>query len=144
MAQTQSEFLGQLALRRATAPSPAVVIEPGDQVRVWRGWYWHHAVSVSNGWLIEFGSSVRGGRVAYVAWSAFARGRAVEFVRRGGRLAVDRAMSRLDRGGFRVLSANCEHFATWCTTGRWESPQVEAAALLLVAGTALLCLSKVR
>lgn len=114
---------------------------PGDQVSVSRGFYRHHAVYVSGDVLIEFGGGLRGGRVVYVSMEDFSRGRPVRIVRRGGDVAVARAKSRLGDGGFDVLSANCEHFATWCTTGGWESSQVQVAiavgvvALLVVAAT---------
>lgn len=123
-----------------TAPPNVPVVLAGDHVRVWRGLYWHHAVYVGDGWLIEFGSSIFGGRVAHVEWGVFSKGRSVDWVSRGGREAVQRAFSQLGRSDFDVLSRNCEHFATWCVTGRWESGQVELvgwsafiAAMLLVA-----------
>ena len=39
---------------------------------------------------------------------------------------VARAKRRLGEGGFDFLFNNCEHFATWCKTGRSASRQVES------------------
>lgn len=39
---------------------------------------------------------------------------------------IARAESRLGKGGFNLLSYNCEHFATWCKTGIRDSEQVYA------------------
>jgi hypothetical protein len=34
-------------------------------------------------------------------------------------------MSRLGESGYNLFGNNCEHFATWCKTGQWESQQVD-------------------
>lgn len=39
---------------------------------------------------------------------------------------VVRAERRLGEGGFDFLFNNCEHFATWCKTGRSASGQIES------------------
>jgi len=38
---------------------------------------------------------------------------------------VERALSKVGETGYDLLSNNCEHFATWCKTGRFRSSQVE-------------------
>jgi hypothetical protein len=48
-------------------------------------------------------------------------------------MVVDRAYSLLHRGGYHVLKSNCEHLATWCVTGKWESPQVQRGTVTLGA-----------
>jgi hypothetical protein len=40
-------------------------------------------------------------------------------------VVVQRAMSRLGERHYNLLFNNCEHFATWCKTGRSESQQVK-------------------
>ena len=119
-------------LHRFSTPARAAWtdFQPGDHVRVWRGLYWHHAIYVGNGAVIEFGSGIFGGVVSYTQWKDFAKSERVCFVRRIGMTAVDRAQGLLGRGGFDLLTANCEHFATWCSTGRWESTQINTFQFL--------------
>lgn len=133
----QPAWLSFLAYQPLTAWAH---FEPGDHVRVDRGLYWHHAIFIGNGILIEFGSGVAGGSVSYVRWDDFAKGATVEFVGRGGTVAVQRATSQMGRSDFSILDRNCEHFANWCATGRWESGQVDALAkgAVISAGLALL------
>ncbi len=137
--------IGRMQLSDFAPPRSAkrvVVPEPGDQVRVGRGLYSHHAIYVGEGWFVEFGSSMVGGPVAHVTWAELSRGARIELVRRGGQIAVERALSQLGRDDFNVLTANCEHFATWCTTGRWESSQAQFVGAVAVTGALLLLLRK--
>ena len=41
-----------------------------------------------------------------------------------------RAEAHVGRDGYCPVVSNCEHFATWCATGRHRSRQVEAAIAL--------------
>ncbi len=108
---------------------------PGDHLRIWRGVYWHHAIFVGNGRLIEFGGGLFGGPVAYVTWCDFAKSRTPELMVHADALSssqiVSRAKSILGRTGFHLLTANCEHFANWCATGRWESHQAQLAGVVV-------------
>lgn len=129
----------------ATAPRVNAVTriaQPGDHFRVSRGLYWHHAIYVGNGWLIEFGSGFLGGVVAYVDWQTFSRGSNVELVGCGGWVATERAKSRLGMDGFDLISRNCEHFANWCVTGEWESSQVKAVAVAAFSALLLALVTK--
>lgn len=49
-----------------------------------------------------------------------------------------RAERLLGRAGYHLAFDNCEHFATWCATGRHESDQVSVAARRSAAATAKL------
>lgn len=104
-------------------------LQPGDHVSVSRGAYDHHAIYIGNGVLVEFGNGLLGGPVDYVDHSAYSRGTRLTLVRRGGRRAVERAESQLGRNDFNLATRNCEHFATWCSTGHWRSTQVRNAAI---------------
>ena len=42
-------------------------------------------------------------------------------------VTLRRAMSRLGEQNYNLLFNNCEHFATWCKTGRHRSVQVDTA-----------------
>jgi hypothetical protein len=65
-------------------------------------------------------------------------------VQAGGDLAVNRAMGDLGRNDFDLVFRNCEHFATWCTTGEWTSRQVQVAgaAALVLVGLVLIARTK--
>lgn len=106
-------------------------LRPGTHVQVCRGLYWHHAIYVGKGVLIEFGQSIFGGPVGRVAWENFAKNQAVRVVSHPWTFSpekiVERAESQLGRADFNLVNANCEHFATWCATGRWASQQVQVA-----------------
>ena len=41
-------------------------------------------------------------------------------------VTLRRAMSRLGEQNYNLLFNNCEHFATWCKTGRHRSEQVDS------------------
>ena len=40
-------------------------------------------------------------------------------------VVIQRAMSRLGRDGYNLLTNNCEHFAFWCKTGQTKCKQLE-------------------
>lgn len=39
-------------------------------------------------------------------------------------VVIHRAKSRLGKGGYNLVSNNCEHFASWCKTGHKKSKQI--------------------
>ena len=125
-------FAFTTAVRKPTGPASRYGLIPGDHVRVWRGFYWHHAVVVGEDRVIEFGGGAGGGPVRSTPIGAFARGGRIELVVRGGPNAVWRAESQVGRSDFDLLLRNCEHFATWCSSGRWASGQVALIGLLAV------------
>ena len=44
-------------------------------------------------------------------------------------VTLRRAMGRLGEQDYNLLFNNCEHFATWCKTGRHRSGQVDSCLL---------------
>ena len=42
----------------------------------------------------------------------------------GPRETVQRARSKIGKGGYNLFTHNCEHFAIWCKTGQLESTQL--------------------
>ena len=98
------------------------------------GLYYHHGIYVGRGWVIHFagepGGDKCGAEVREDSLEAFAMGAPVYDVRHHAaapaRVVVDRARSCLGEGGYDLVHNNCEHFATWCKTGRAHSTQVEA------------------
>ncbi|MGD9689519.1 MAG: lecithin retinol acyltransferase family protein [Phycisphaerales bacterium] len=141
MLSTPASYAPPIFSTQRREPDPWAGFSRGEHVRVWRGLYWHHAIYIGNGWLIEFGGGIFGGDVHHVHWGMFARGEAVQRVPHAATFAAEevaqRAESQLGLGGFDLVLRNCEHFAHWCATDRWESSQVKTVAV--VAATAVGC-----
>ncbi|MDX2098829.1 MAG: lecithin retinol acyltransferase family protein [Leptolyngbyaceae cyanobacterium bins.59] len=105
----------------------------GDQIYVIReflnlqGVYEHHGIDCGDGTVIHYQKldeatvsrtsldKFRSGRMVYV------KNYPVSFI---PDVVVRRAESRLGEQQYNLLSNNCEHFATWCKTGKNDSPQV--------------------
>ena len=102
----------------------------GDHVYVRRRrHYTHHGIDCGDGTVIHYvGSRGTVRRVERTTWESFADGSEV-FVRRyRHRLPVDEivenAESRLGDRGYHLVRNNCEHLATWSSTGSAASHQV--------------------
>ncbi|MEL6384452.1 MAG: lecithin retinol acyltransferase family protein [Cyanobacteria bacterium J06626_18] len=112
----------------------------GDQVYAMRelagipGVYEHHGIDCGDHTIIHYykeGTATvtrtprttfaRGGRI-------FIKYQAVSFL---PQIVVQRAVSRLGEQRYDLLTNNCEHFATWCKTGRQESEQLAGFGLQL-------------
>jgi hypothetical protein len=121
----------------------------GDRLRVKRRLagpvcYRHHGIDVGDGTVIHarpddparlFG----GGRVVRTSLEEFANGESIDVVSDPPALfppaeIVDRAMRHLNREGYCPVVDNCEHFATWCATGRRSSRQVDIVIGRVAAG----------
>jgi hypothetical protein len=113
----------------------------GDRLEVEHGivgstlTYLHHGIDVGDGTVVharpaDFRNPFGGGRVMRTSLAEFAEGRTVR-VRNEPPAAfppeevADRALAHVDRAGYHLVVDNCEHFATWCATGRRESRQVD-------------------
>ena len=107
----------------------------GDHIYVLRGRrYSHHGVDCGDGSVIHYVG--QRGTVRYVGRTPLDEfaGDAVIHVRaHEPRLSADETLrmaeSRLGSVGYRLVRNNCEHFATWCCTGRAASSQVRRWAL---------------
>jgi Lecithin retinol acyltransferase len=116
----------------AKSPSPGAFAR-GDHLCVSRGYLWHHGLYVGAGEVIHVASADSGGKASASIRRAnlaeFAQGDAVKRLDYGSRLtadeSVERAEASLGRGGYHLTANNCEHFVTWCVTGRHSSAQVE-------------------
>ena len=129
----------------------------GDRLRVERTFvgglvaYQHLGIDLGDGTVVharpdDFRKPFEGGRVVRTSLEEFADGRSVEVVTEppaahAPEEVARRAEAHVGRDGYCPVVANCEHFATWCATGRHRSRQVEAAiavaavAVLWVGGT---------
>ncbi|MBE7385269.1 MAG: lecithin retinol acyltransferase family protein [Leptolyngbya sp. SIO1E4] len=105
----------------------------GDQIYAMRevvgvpGVYEHHGIDCGDNTVIHYYKKgtptvsrtllktfARGGRI-------FIKEQPIAFL---SSLVVQRAESRLGEQKYDLLTNNCEHFATWCKTGHYESEQL--------------------
>lgn len=107
----------------------------GDHVYVRRGRrYSHHGIDCGDGTVIHYvgpRGSLR--RVERTSWDEFAAGDEVHVRSHRTRLPVEEivrnAESRLGADGYHLVRNNCEHFATWSSTGSKASSQVRKWAV---------------
>lgn len=106
----------------------------GDHIKVrrCRGLYSHHGIDMGDGTVIHFAGEPFRNRHAAVCrtdMDAFlAGGKPVVVHHRDGAQPVEdvlaAAMEQLYRADYSLWRNNCEHFATYCRTGRRHSRQV--------------------
>jgi hypothetical protein len=97
--------------------------------------YQHHGIDVGDGTVVharpdDFRNPFGGGRVVRTAWDEFAGARPVRVRNEPAATfppdeVVARALAHVGREGYSLAIDNCEHFATWCATGRRASRQVD-------------------
>jgi len=100
----------------------------GDHLVVSYGIYTHHGIDIGDGTVVAFSKTE--GAVCRVSFVEFCDRRDVwvrEYTQCDSSSAVvSRAIGSIGKTGYHLLTNNCEHFATWCKTGRRESAQVRA------------------
>ncbi len=132
----------------------------GDHLSVWRGWYTHHAIDLGDGYVVQYGRGVSegvGATVQVSSYETFSKGRPIEVVASPASYAAQevvlRALSCVGERDYHILWNNCEHFVTWCRSGKRESQQADrfmqtasevvtkVAASLVATGAARLALT---
>ena len=120
----------------------------GDHIKVrrWGGVYSHHGIDMGDGTVIHFAGEpfhARKARVCRTEMSEFLDGGVAELVSypanaRSAEETAAAAEALLDRQGYCMWRNNCEHFASFCRTGRPYSRQVARAIRLsgMAAGAA--------
>lgn len=112
----------------------------GDHLYVRRGrHYTHHGIDCGDGSVIHHvGPRGRLRHIGRTSVETFAAGSDVRVRAHVDRLdpetTVRSAESRMGSRDYHLVRNNCEHFATWCCTGRAASSQVRRW-LLAVQGT---------
>ncbi|WP_332661899.1 lecithin retinol acyltransferase family protein [Aeromicrobium sp.] len=107
----------------------------GDHVYVHRRCrYSHHGIDCGDGTVIHYvGTWGKARRVERTSLDSFAKGAEVLVRQYRRRLPVDEildnAESRLSSQGYHLFRNNCEHFATWASTGSASSSQVRGWAV---------------
>lgn len=106
----------------------------GDHIYVRRRHYSHHGIDCGDGTVIHYVGprrSIR--RVERTSWEEFAAGDKVRVRSYRIRLPVDEivhnAESQLGANDYHLVRNNCEHFATWSSTGSKSSSQVRRWAV---------------
>ncbi|WP_080758169.1 lecithin retinol acyltransferase family protein [Pseudomonas fluorescens] len=98
-----------------------------------RRFYMHHGIYLGRGEVAHysgFSSSLKAGPVEITDLTDFASNKPVWLMRERGRFSneeiVKRARSRVGENRYKLLSNNCEHFCSWCISGKSYSAQINA------------------
>ena len=124
----------------------------GDHLKVKRyGLYEHHGIDLGDGRVVHFGEPGKNASLKPIRITGLD-----EFRRNGARIkvvhyapgkalhpeeSVRLALAGVGQKGYNLAFNNCEHFATFCKTGRKDSRQVWRAALGLTASAAAVVLA---
>ena len=115
----------------------------GDHIYVMRrGGYTHHGVDCGDGTVIHFsgepGTAKVGACIMRSSLGEFCQDGQPKVREYGQRddagTTVERAESKLGDTGYNLVTNNCEHFATWCCTGKPASQQVRGVGSLTAQG----------
>ena len=91
------------------------------------GLFNHHGIDLGDGTVAHY---LEGREILRSPVSDFSQGEVVSVMDHADAspagVTLRRAMSRLGEQNYNLLFNNCEHFATWCKTGRHRSEQVDS------------------
>jgi hypothetical protein len=91
------------------------------------GLFNHHGIDLGDGTVAHY---LEGREILRSPVSEFTQGAVVGVLNHANAspagITLRRAMSRLGEQNYNLLFNNCEHFATWCKTGRHSSEQVDS------------------
>ena len=97
------------------------------QVPRQHGLFLHHGIDLGDGTVAHY---LEGREIPRSALEDFSQGQPVSVVTHTEcspqGVTLRRAMSRIGEQNYNLLFNNCEHFATWCKTGRHHSAQVNS------------------
>jgi hypothetical protein len=98
-----------------------------------RKFYMHHGIHLGGGKVAHysgFSSSFKPGPIEVTDLERFANGKPVwsyeERCEYSNHEIANRARSRIGENQYRILSNNCEHYCSWCVSGKSYSAQVRA------------------
>ncbi len=96
------------------------------QVPRQHGLFQHHGIDLGDGTVAHY---LEGREILRSPLKEFCCNQPIEIIKHENCCAksvtLRRAMSRIGEQRYNLLFNNCEHFANWCKTGRYRSPQVE-------------------
>ena len=108
---------------------PPEVLAAADHLEVPRqhGLFNHHGIDLGDGTVAHY---LEGREILRSPFEEFCQGqplRVIHYVKASPQgVTLRRAMGRLGEQDYNLLFNNCEHFATWCKTGRHRSGQVDS------------------
>ena len=123
--------------------------EYGDQIRVNRGFYYHHGIYESDDAVYHFASpmgseiSPETAVVHKTTLENFLKGSPVEvreytneelLNKRKPEEIIDYAKAHIGERGYNLVSNNCEHFSNRCAFGKSDSDQVKNVLNFLFGG----------
>ena len=92
------------------------------------GLFNHHGIDLGDGTVAHY---LEGREILRSPLEEFSQGqslRVINYVEASPQgVTLRRAMGRLGEQNYNLLFNNCEHFATWCKTGRHRSGQIDSA-----------------
>ncbi|VVO22976.1 hypothetical protein PS726_04365 [Pseudomonas fluorescens] len=98
-----------------------------------RKFYMHHGIHLGGGDVAHysgFSNSLKSGPIEVTDLEIFANGKSVWMLQEKCEYSSDeianRARSRIGESQYKILSNNCEHFCSWCISGKSYSDQVKA------------------
>ena len=109
---------------------PPEVLAAADHLEVPRqhGLFNHHGIDLGDGTVAHY---LEGREILRSPLEEFSQGqpvRVINYVETSPQgVTLHRAMGRLGEQNYNLLFNNCEHFATWCKTGRHRSGQIDSA-----------------
>ena len=108
---------------------PPEVLAAADHLEVPRqhGLFNHHGIDLGDGTVAHY---LEGREILRSPLEEFSQGQPLRVISHVEASPVGvtlrRAMGRLGEQDYNLLFNNCEHFATWCKTGRHRSEQVDS------------------
>ena len=98
------------------------------QVPRQHGLFNHHGIDLGDGTVAHY---LEGREILRSSTDDFSQGQPLTVIAHADasptRVTLQRAMSRIGEQNYNLLFNNCEHFATWCKTGRHRSGQIDSA-----------------
>ena len=98
------------------------------QVPRQHGLFHHHGIDLGDGTVAHY---LEGREILRSPIDAFRQEQPITLIEHDSAsttgVTLRRAMSRIGEQNYNLLFNNCEHFATWCKTGRHRSGQIESA-----------------
>ena len=92
------------------------------------GLFRHHGIDLGDGSVAHY---LEGREILRSPLDDFSQGQPISVIDHSDAsptgVTLRRAMSRIGEQNYNLLFNNCEHFATWCKTGRHRSSQIESA-----------------
>lgn len=109
--------------------NPPEAMAAADHLQVPRqhGLFLHHGIDLGDGTVAHY---LEGREILRSSLDDFSQGQPVSVVPHAEcslqGVTLRRAMGRIGEQNYNLLFNNCEHFATWCKTGRHRSAQVNS------------------